>query len=584
VLPGTKLTARQGAKEATGLENLSLYLESRSMQWHERRHAVAQSFLDRFVRQNIAEHDEIPSKEHEIFVHLPPAERAIYLELETHLESLEMNNKNAQKSKKRSTSDRDTRMQKVLQDSASAEEALVKCCSHFNMSLSSQSESALETVKDLIKLRGRQKDELVAEMVESVAAALREEHRIVQEQPDWKSVTVSEKGEVENSVLSYLKAVKRRNSVTHGADDEVHCLIEDIMERAKAVFQADKNKSDRVFASVNGQPCDDVEDDETEEADFDDDEDESEGRKRKRSTKKKKSKKKAQPKDDRDDETRLRQMKIALRNYMHVVRGMGKELCGRLRSLRYIEWIQRFQDTEQKFHCSKCKTENLPVQRFGVLSCCGHVGCLDCLRKEAANGKCIEDPKCKARVSPPHVVSSTDLGLDNEDSSGGRYGRKLTAIIEKVQEIIASGDRLIIFCQFDDLKSKILEALSAYNIPAKEVKGSVQQQTKVLSVFQKEKLEKDDPRVLLLKMDDEQSAGLNLTYLNHAIFVHPLLAASQQEYDAYETQAIGRIRRFGQSKTVYVHRFLAMNTIDTKIYNERKGRALCETTVMPKST
>ena len=37
-------------------------------------------------------------------------------------------------------------------------------------------------------------------------------------------------------------------------------------------------------------------------------------------------------------------------------------------------------------------------------------------------------------------------------------------------------------------------------------------------------------------MDDESSSGVNLTTANHAIFVHPLLAVGQQQYDAYETQ------------------------------------------------
>ena len=132
VMPGVKISKRLLAdKETTGLESLSHYLESRSVQWHERRHQLAQAFLNRFVRQNIAEIEEIPFEEHEIVVELPPAERAIYLELETHLKSLEMNSKNAQKSKKKSTGDRESRMQKVLQESASAEEALLKCCSHL---------------------------------------------------------------------------------------------------------------------------------------------------------------------------------------------------------------------------------------------------------------------------------------------------------------------------------------------------------------------------------------------------------------------------------------------------------------------
>jgi hypothetical protein len=52
--------------------------------------------------------------------------------------------------------------------------------------------------------------------------------------------------------------------------------------------------------------------------------------------------------------------------------------------------------------------------------------------------------------------------------------------------------------------------------------------------------------------------------------VHPLLASTQQEYVAYETQAIGRIRRFGQKKTVHCWRFLAEDTIDTEIYAQRR--------------
>jgi len=167
------------------------------------------------------------------------------------------------------------------------------------------------------------------------------------------------------------------------------------------------------------------------------------------------------------------------------------------------------------------------------------------------------------------VISSKDLGLDNEDESC-RYGCKLSAIVEKAKEIISTEDRMIVFCQFDDLKAKVQEALEQSGVPTLQVQGNVNKQIKAVAVFQKAKPAKCDPRVLILKMDDEQSAGLNLTNLNHAIFVHPLLAKSQQTYEAYETQAIGRIRRYGQNKTVHVWRFLADNTIDTEIFQQRR--------------
>ena len=53
-----------------------------------RRRTIAQTFLERFVRQNVAEIDEIPFECHRVDVSLPAAERAVYLELEHHLQAL----------------------------------------------------------------------------------------------------------------------------------------------------------------------------------------------------------------------------------------------------------------------------------------------------------------------------------------------------------------------------------------------------------------------------------------------------------------------------------------------------------------
>ena len=48
-----------------------------------------------------------------------------------------------------------------------------------------------------------------------------------------------------------------------------------------------------------------------------------------------------------------------------------------------------------------------------------------------------------------------------------------------------------------------------------------------------------------------------------------MLAESQEHYTACETQAIGRIRRYGQEKTVRIWRFIVDDTIDAKIFQER---------------
>lgn len=92
-------------KQMTTSERMQYFRELYTNAWHSRRylfeiyfnyycinihirHQKAQEFLNRFVRQNIAEIDEIKSEEHTVYVELTPPERAIYLELEHYLQVL----------------------------------------------------------------------------------------------------------------------------------------------------------------------------------------------------------------------------------------------------------------------------------------------------------------------------------------------------------------------------------------------------------------------------------------------------------------------------------------------------------------
>jgi len=95
--------------------------------------------------------------------------------------------------------------------------------------------------------------------------------------------------------------------------------------------------------------------------------------------------------------------------------------------------------------------------------------------------------------------------------------------------------------------------------------------THAMEKFQRTVIGPDDERVLLLELHNESASGANLTTANHAIFVHPLHVHSLYKYVACETQAIGRIRRYGQEKKVHLWRYLATDTVDTSIYEERRA-------------
>ena len=554
LLPGMK-NNRRGAKKDDGQteqEKFSSFLESKSLQWHERRHELGQNFFDRFVRQNIAEIDEIKYEEHNVDVNLPPAEMAIYLELENHLMSLDMNSMKALKSKKSSTGDRAERMQRSLGNSKSAEEALLKTCAHFNMH--KKDATPLETCEDIVTIRRNQLKSCESDLFDAIANAIARRVFILEHQPDWVGFAKTEHGEVEDRLERFLNDVENNNSVTQGADSEVHIKIREIVAKAKA--SAEKCPSDFFDGDA-----------------FDLDDDVENG-----ATKKRKIKAISKP-----DSTELKHWKYCLREHMHSVRTLAKELCGRIRSLRYFVWVRDFQLDDKripvcsgvdKSHC-ECHSDKgaIPLDKAGVLSACGHVGCLKCLHYHADREECI-DPSCKASVRTSHVCTAIDLGVDKDHDGGGHFGAKLSAIVKKIKELVEKGDRVIVFVQFQDLKEKVAESLVDRGVKALQVKGTISQQVKALDVLQKELPAIDDPRVLLLTMDDESSAGVNLTTCNQAVFVHPLLADTQQQYLAYETQAIGRIRRFGQTKTVHIWRFFASGTIDDTIYKERTSKFL----------
>lgn len=72
-----------------------------------------------------------------------------------------------------------------------------------------------------------------------------------------------------------------------------------------------------------------------------------------------------------------------------------------------------------------------------------------------------------------------------------------------------------------------------------------------------------------------------MTNANHVIFVSPFLTESQQTYDQAMTQAMGRARRYGQSKPVHIYNFLSLKTIDVDTLQLRSGKVLTEDVAPP---
>ncbi|ESK85156.1 dna repair protein rad8, partial [Moniliophthora roreri MCA 2997] len=169
---GQSVEVKKRRRERTDVEKFHSFREVHSWEWHAHRHELGQTFLDTFVRQNIAEIDEIPWSEKVVEITLPAAERAIYLELEHHLRALDMTIKRGRKTE----SDREKRVTEALGESKSAEEALLKRCSHFDLDTSN--ENAMKACDIIVKERRRQLEACKAELLKAVKDGVKREKNL----------------------------------------------------------------------------------------------------------------------------------------------------------------------------------------------------------------------------------------------------------------------------------------------------------------------------------------------------------------------------------------------------------------------
>jgi len=199
------------------------------------------------------------------------------------------------------------------------------------------------------------------------------------------------------------------------------------------------------------------------------------------------------------------------------------------------------------------------------------MGCLLCVKSCAEKEECVYavSGACKSAARVLNVVKADTLGVDDEarDGKGRHFGMKLEKVVQLINKQLPKDERVLVFVQFPDLMKKVTEAFTYNKIKYLEIKGTAHQKSKNLEQFQNDSKE----RVLLLNVMDESASGANLTSANHAIFLSPLLAQSQEIYTACETQAVGRLVRYGQTKHVMVWKFLTLSTIDEEIYEQRKN-------------
>jgi hypothetical protein len=177
-------------KDRTAGEAFRSFAQTLSPAWHDHRNTIAQRFLDQFVRQNIAEIDAFTVYDKVQAITLPAAERAIYNELHQILTAQDMR---IRRGKAKADSDRERRVNELLGDSRSAEEALLKRCSHFTLAdLNDQTgNNAPQACEVILQTRRAQFQDLIDDLKNKFKHAVCLKRQVGEADTHWAKLEAS---------------------------------------------------------------------------------------------------------------------------------------------------------------------------------------------------------------------------------------------------------------------------------------------------------------------------------------------------------------------------------------------------------
>ena len=487
-------------KDLSDFEKFDLMREVPSDCMHARIHEIAQSFLNNFVRQNIADNiDDIACDDNLVPATLDVDHQAAYTELSQQLASQEMNIRKFAKGK---TTTRDQRFMAAVQEVKTAEEALSKDAAFY------QRQGSLQTrINHTIETRRREVAKTLADLKAACFAA---QHEISGHN---EALEQTAKSLLEDRTLG---------------DQETISLVKDALQSTARPHTAvpQKSKATKNSKSTNDSDTEGEED----------------------------------PKESKDT---AKGRELAAK-----VNALAKALLTSVRSERYIKNVECVKDASTRQ--ARCDSQQCPGANNSTValnSICGHSVCPNCYLtlKEKHSNHCAASSGCSAAQYDHHLLWSHIL---DETSKASAHGAKLDAAVRLLHDIKNKREKAIMFVQFSNQLKQAEIALQHANIAATVVtSGSIAGEQ--IAGFCKKG---DTDTVLVLDASDETAAGSNIQAANHVIFLSPLLRDSQYGYDSTMAQAIGRVRRHGQTRPIHVYRVCALHTIDVDILEHREHR------------
>lgn len=159
--------------------------------------------------------------------------------------------------------------------------------------------------------------------------------------------------------------------------------------------------------------------------------------------------------------------------------------------------------------------------------------------------------------------AACDPGLVPGQRAGQEHSGKLNLLEEKLSEVIAAGSKAVVFSQFVSLLERVKPVLARAfpTVPVHELTGRTLDRSKPVNAFQ----EHEGPALMLVSLK-AGGTGITLHAADYVFLLDPWWNP------AVENQAIDRVHRIGQDKTVFVYRMVSAGTIEQRVQALQKSK------------
>ena len=148
--------------------------------------------------------------------------------------------------------------------------------------------------------------------------------------------------------------------------------------------------------------------------------------------------------------------------------------------------------------------------------------------------------------------------LGDNSAIAGRSG-KLARLTEMLDEALSAGDRALVFTQFSEMGTLLRNHLQeTFGREVLFLHGATPKAQRDRMVERFQARDGDAPPVFILSLK-AGGTGLNLTAANHVFHF------DRWWNPAVENQATDRAFRIGQTRSVQVHKFVCVGTLEEKI-------------------